>query len=289
MRRTSRIGRPTHMLLLLSPRPHQHSVFQRKVKMPLAEFDCLKLIRNETLQEQHWTGSVVPALPCVDCWCSGGERKGKRALTRIIFQWTFFSSLMRAMLGFFQLQLFFFFCKWENRPWLCSSANTQQWQPTVDHVCTKASSRSLVLLVPPVQWHVASGALVAAPEDSNVREITNYHVNCDQWRVIHISKEFIEWTWVYKKCALYVFYFYWLSIDLCWLLTLGMFFGGTGDRARRKVVPILLKQCFCSGLMNLSVFVFVLFVFSLSWRSREGSVSAKLKDKKSWGLWQREK
>lgn len=27
------------------------------------------------------------------------------------------------------------------------------------------------------------------------------------------------------KCALYVFYFYWLSIDLCWLLTLGMFWG----------------------------------------------------------------
>lgn len=42
-------------------------------------------------------------------------------------------------------------------PWFNSSTTTQQWQPTVDHVCTKASSRSLVLLVPPVQWYLASG------------------------------------------------------------------------------------------------------------------------------------
>lgn len=39
-------------------------------------------------------------------------------------------------------------------------------------------------------------------------------------------------------------------------------FGGTGEG--RKASPVLL---FCSGLVNPSLFVFVLFVFSLSWRS----------------------
>lgn len=40
-----------------------------------------------------------------------------------------------------------------------------------------------------------------------------------------------------------------------------MFFGG-GTREGRKVVPITTETVFfCSGLMNPSVFVFVLFVF----------------------------
>lgn len=39
-------------------------------------------------------------------------------------------------------------------------------------------------------------------------------------------------------------------------------FGRGGEEEREgRFVPILLKQCFCSGLMNPSVFVFVLFVF----------------------------
>lgn len=53
----------------------------------------------------------------------------------------------------------------------------------------KPAHAAFVLLVLPVQWYLG---VVGAPEDSNVTEITNYHVNCDQWRVIHISKEFID-------------------------------------------------------------------------------------------------
>lgn len=47
----------------------------------------------------------------------------------------------------------------------------------------------------------------------------------------------------FLKCASYVFYFYWPSIDLCWLLTLWDVFGGSGTGEGRKFIPILLKQC----------------------------------------------
>ncbi len=82
-------------------------------------------------------------------------------------------------------------------------------------------------------------------------------MNCDQWRVIHISKVY-QMDMSLLKCALYVFYFYWLSIDLCWLLTLGMFWGGMGER--RKVVPVLLKQCFAQAWWILPyLFLFYLY------------------------------
>lgn len=47
--------------------------------------------------------------------------------------------------------------------------------------------------------------------------------------------------------------------------------GGTGEEEENEgCPPHTTETVFCSGLMNPSVFVFVLFVFSLSWRSRKG-------------------
>lgn len=48
-----------------------------------------------------------------------------------------------------------------------------------------------------------------------------------------------------------------------------------GNRRGEEVRPHTTETVFCSGLMNPSVFVYVLFVFSLSWRSRKGSVFCK--------------
>lgn len=97
---------------------------------------------------------------------------------------------------------------------------------------------------------------VGPPEDSNVIEITNYQVNCEQWRVIHISKEFIEWTWVYKN----VHCMYSISIAVHRLVLIVNSWDVLGEEQEREVVPILLKQCFAQAWWILPyLFLFYLY------------------------------
>lgn len=133
----------------------------------------------------------------------------------------------------------------------------------------KASSRRLVLLVPPVQCYLARGLVVGALEDSNVTEIANYQVNCDQWRVIHINKEFIEWTWIYKMCIVCILFL--LAVHrLVLIVNSWDVLGGTGEG--RKVIPILLKQCFAQAWWILPYLFFFYLYFPWVGGVEKGSV-----------------
>lgn len=137
-------------------------------------------------------------------------------------------------------------------------------------------------LSPPERWYVASGR-GGSTRGRNVMEITNYEVNCDQWRVSHISRVYPT-DMSFKMCIVCILFL--LAVHrLVLIVNSWDVFGG--NRRGGRLSPILLKHCFCSGLMNPSV-CFYLYFPSVGGAER-GVFSAKLKDMRSWGLWQREK
>lgn len=91
--------------------------------------------------------------------------------------------------------------------------------------------------------------------------------NCDHWGFTHANKVFRMDMSFWKKNVHCVYSFYWLSIDLCWLLTLGTFWGRTGEG--RMIVPlyywnsVLLRpdESFCTCLFLLVLFPVCLFDF----------------------------
>lgn len=191
------------------------------------------------------------------------------------FRWTF-SSLNSILVSPAST-----FCNWENRTWFSSSAtlNTGN-QQLITFVPKPAHAASCS--VP--SWAMICGlGRGGSTRGQNVMEITNYEVNCDQWRVSHISRVYPT-DMSFKMCIVCILFL--LTVHrLVLIVNSWDVFGG--NRRGGRLSPILLKHCFCSGLMNPSV-CFYLYFPSVGGAER-GVFSAKLKDMRSWGLWQREK
>lgn len=125
-----------------------------------------------------------------------------------------------------------------------------------------------------------------------------------KWTVTNggrLRKEFPEWTRGSKKCSLYVFYFYWPSMDLCWLLTLGSFrgkheWGGRWSPYYWNSVLLRPDESFRTCFFYYYFFYFpwvgglereVLFCFFKSWRTRR--VEDYGKEKNNISPWRKNK
>lgn len=178
----------------------------------------------------------------------------------------------------------FNFCNWENKPWFSSSATLKGNQQLIMFVPKPAHAALCYwsLLCNDI-WPQAGGGSTRGHQCNG-----NYQLSSELWPMKSDSykQRVYQMDLSLLKCALYVFYFYWLSIDLCRLLTLGMFWGEQERGGRLSPYywnSVLLRPdesfriCFC----------FICIFPELE--ELKGECSATLKDKKSWGLWQREK
>lgn len=144
---------------------------------------------------------------------------------------------------------------------------TPPWRPTVDHVRTKAGSCSHVLRIPSCAMVFGPGGGGNTRGRKTSPTITRTVTNDGRL----ISEGFLNGHAFIKMCIVCILFLLAVhrlvlivnSLGCCW-----------GERYRRgeEGHPHTTETVFCSGPMNPSLLVFVLFVFSLSWRTQKGSV-----------------